>query len=131
MFQQDLTIINKWFNKTTKAYEYKIKNIKGFFSSKKSISINNTILTSSDGFIARILMSNTGYKTPKEYQALTSTGTYWTLQNDDYIVKGTVTGTITKIADLESTYNDVMKITNVEIKDYSSSDMQHYAISGE
>lgn len=131
MFQQDLTIINKWFNKTTKAYEYKIKNIKGFFSSKKSISINNTILTSSDGFIARILMSNTGYKTPKEYQALTSTGTYWTLQNDDYIVKGTVTGTITKIADLESLYNEVMKITNVEIKDYSSSDMQHYAISGE
>lgn len=131
MFQQDLTIINKWFNKTTKAYEYKIKNIKGFFSSKKSISINNTILTSNDGFIARILMSNTGYKTPKEYQALTSTGTYWTLQNDDYIVKGTVTGTITKIADVESLYNEVMKITNVEIKDYSSSDMQHYAISGE
>lgn len=131
MFQQDLTIINKWFNKTTKAYEYKTKNIKGFFSSKKSISINNTILTSNDGFIARILMSNTGYKTPKEYQALTSTGTYWTLQNDDYIVKGTVTGTITKIADIESSYNEVMKITNVEIKDYSSSDMQHYAISGE
>lgn len=131
MFQQDLTIINKWFNKTTKAYEYKTKNIKGFFSSKKSISINNTILTSNDGFIARILMSNTGYKTPKEYQALTSTGTYWTLQNDDYIVKGTVTGTITKIADIESSYNEVMKITNVEIKDYSSNDMQHYAISGE
>ena len=131
MFNQTLTIVNKWFNKTTKLYEYKLTNINGFFSSKQGISINNTILSTSDGFIARILMSEPGYKTPKEYQALTSTSGYWTLQNDDYIVKGTVTGAITKISDLESSYEEVMKITNIEIKDYSSNDMKHYAISGE
>lgn len=127
MFNQDLTIVNKWFNKETKKDEYKIHHLKGFFSSSQSVSVSNTNLIKNDGFIARILMSESGYKTPKEFQ---NNPVGWTLQNDDYIVKGIV-NEVSTIAKLKEDYQECMKITNVAIKDYSSNSMKHYAISGE
>lgn len=124
MFNQDLTIVNKWYNKDTKKNEYKVHPVKGFFSSYNGISISGTDLIKQDGFVAYILMSEEGYQTPKEFQ-LNPTG--WTLQNDDYIVKGII-GDISSVSEIEL---EKMKITNVAIKDYGSSDMQHYAIKGE
>lgn len=124
MFNQDLTIVNKWYNKDTKKNEYKVHPVKGFFSSYNEISISGTDLIKQDGFVAYILMSEEGYQTPKEFQ-LNPTG--WTLQNDDYIVKGII-GDISSVSEIEL---EKMKITNVAIKDYGSSDMQHYAIKGE
>ena len=127
MFNQDLTIINKWFNKETKKEEYKIYHLKGFFSSSQGVSISNTNLIKNDGFIARILINEEGYQTPKDFQ---SNPTGWTLQNDDYIVKGIV-NEVSTIAKLKEDYQECMKITNVAIKDYSSNSMKHYAVSGE
>lgn len=124
MFNQDLTIVNKWYNKDTKKNEYKVHPVKGFFSSYNGISISGTDLIKQDGFVAYILKSEEGYQTPKEFQ-LNPTG--WTLQNDDYIVKGII-GDISSVSEIEL---EKMKITNVAIKDYGSSDMQHYAIKGE
>ena len=63
---------------------------------------------------------------PKEFQ---KSGSGWTLQNDDYLVKGIVDN-VSTIAKLKEDY-ECMKITNVAIKDYGSLDMQHYEISGE
>lgn len=127
MFNQDLTIVNKWFNKETKKDEYKTHYLKGFFSSSQGVSISNTNLIKNDGFIARILMSEEGYQTPKDFQ---SNPTGWTLQNDDYIVKGIV-NEVSTIAKLKEDYQECMKITNVAIKDYCSDNMKHYAVSGE
>lgn len=124
MFNQNLTIVNKWFNKNTKSNEYKVHPVKGFFSSYNGISISGTDLIKQDGFVAYILMSEEGYQTPKEFQ-LNPTG--WTLQNDDYIVKGII-GDISSVSEIEL---EKIKITNVAIKDYGSSDMQHFAIKGE
>ena len=126
MFNQDLTIVNKWYNKDTKSNEYKVYPLKGFFSSYNGINISGTDLIKQDGFVAYILMSEEGYQKPKDFQ-LNPIG--WTLQNDDYIVKGIVNN-VTKIADIKENY-ECMKITNIAIKDYGSSDMQHYAIKGE
>ena len=127
MFNQDLTIVNKWFNKETKKDEYKTHYLKGFFSSSQGVSISNTNLIKNDGFTARILISESGYQTPKEFQ---SNPIGWTLQNDDYIIKGIV-NKVSTIAKLKEDYQECMKITNVAIKDYSSNSMKHYAISGE
>lgn len=124
MFNQDLTIVNKWYNKDTKKNEYKVHPVKGFFSSYNGISISGTDLIKQDEFVAYILMSEEGYQTPKEFQ-LNPTG--WTLQNDDYIVKGIIED-ISSVSEIEL---EKMKITNVAIKDYGSSDMQHFAIKGE
>ena len=127
MFDKDITIINKWFNKQTKKDEYKINHVKGFWSSNEGISINGTQLIKNDGVIVRILMSEQDYHSPKEFK---ETGMGWTLKNDDYIVKGLIdeVDTLTK---LKSSYDDVMKITKVSIKDYGSLDMRHFEISGE
>lgn len=125
MFDQDLTIVNKWYNKETKKNEYKINPIKGFFSSDNGISINGVDLVKSDGFIARILMSEENYQSPKDFK-INPIG--WTLQNDDYIVKGIVEE-VNSISELKDNY-ECMKITKIAIKDYGSLDMQHYEISG-
>ena len=126
MFDKDITIINKWFNIETKQNEYKISHVKGFWSSNKGISISDTQLIKNDGLIVRILMSEEGYLSPKEFQ---TSGNGWTLQNDDYLVKGIVDN-VSTISKLKDNY-ECMKITNVAVKDYGSIDMQHYEISGE
>lgn len=125
MFDKELTIVNKWFNKKTKQNEYKINHIHGFWSSNEGVSISNTELIKNDGFKVLILMSEDGYINPKEFQ---KNGIGWTLQNDDYIVKGIIEE-ITTLASLKENY-ECMKITNVAIKDYGSLDMQHYEVSG-
>lgn len=131
MFNQDISIINKKFNTTTKLDEYFVYHVKGFWSSKQGITISDTILSTKDQVIVRILMSEPNYVTPSVYQSATSVTNKWTLKNDDYIVKGLVTGPITKIASLKQNYAECMKITKVELKDYSSNDMKHFAIFGE
>ena len=110
--------------------EYKIHHLKGFWSSNDGISISDAQLVKSDGLIARILMSEAGYINPKEYQKLTTINDEWTLQNDDYLVKGKIEIEVKSINDILDNY-ECMKITNVAIKDYGSSDMQHFAVSGE
>lgn len=126
VFDKDITVINKWFNPLNKRNEYKIHHLKGFWSSNEGISISNTQLIKNDGLIVRILMSEEGYIKAKNYKGEENT---WTLQNDDYLVKGIVeeVNTITK---LKENY-ECMKIVDFSIKDYGSLDMQHYEIKGE
>lgn len=125
MFDKDLTIVNKCFNRETKKDDYKISHVKGFWSSNEGITISNTDLIKNDGFKALILMSEVGYVNPKDYIGKEGT---WTLQNDDYIVKGIVNevSTLTKLKD----DYECMKITNISVKDYGSLDMHHFEISG-
>ena len=126
MFDKDITIVNKWFNTKTKTNEYKLSHIKGFWSSSNGITISDTQLIKNDSLIVRILMSENGYVIPKQFQ---EAGTGWTLQKDDYLIKGLV-DSVTTISNLKDNY-ECMKITNIAIKDYGSCDMQHFEISGE
>ena len=126
MFDKDITIVNKWFNKVTKQNEYKLHHLKGFWSSNERINISDTQLIKNDSLIVRILMSEVGYVSPKEFQ---NNGNGWTLQNDDYLVKGIIDN-VSTIAKLKEDY-ECMKITNISVKDYGSLEMQHYEISGE
>lgn len=131
MFDKDISIINKWYNSTTKQNEYIISHVKGFWSPNDGISISGTQLVKNDGLTARILMSETNqnsesYVEPQEFQ---KNKIGWTLQNDDYLVKGIVEE-VTNIAELKSTY-ECMKITKVSKKNYGSTDMWHFAIDGE
>lgn len=123
MFDKDISVINKYIDKEHKT-QYKVSFVKGFWSSNDGISINGTQLTKNDGLSARILINdgrNEIYQKPDDFKREQKT---WTLQNDDYLVKGKVADftTITKL--------EVIKITNVAIKDYGSEDMWHFAITG-
>lgn len=127
MFNKDITVINKYFDKETRTTKCKVSYIHGFWSSNDGISINGTQLTKADGLTARILMNEEGYQNPEDFKKNQES---WTLQNDDYLVKGKVENftTITKLLD---DYQDVIKITNIATKDYGSKDMWHWAITGE
>lgn len=122
IFNQDITIVNKVFDKTSKTNSYKCTNIKGFWSSNIGVNVSNVDLVKSDGYKCYILSSVEGYVNPNSFD-----GTGWTLKNDDYIVKGIVPS-ISKIAELNS--YEYMKINNISVKDYGSSTMQHYEVSG-
>ena len=141
MFDKDITIINKyWKNEQTgtqtindvvtpvytKVMKYNVSHIKGFWSSNESISISGVDLIGSKRTIVRVLYSETGYVSPASYS-----GTGWTLKNDDYVVKGGLDITsVSSITNVLDNY-ECLKITNVAVKDYGSSDMWHYEISGE
>ena len=126
MFDKDITVINKYADKETKTPKYKVSLIHGFWSSDDGISISGTQIRKADGMIARILMSEPNYQKPEDFK-INQTG--WTLQNDDYLVKGKVEN-FTTIPKLLDDYQEVMKITKIGIKDYSSEDMWHWAITG-
>lgn len=129
LFDKDITIINKYFDKETRTSKYKVSYVKGFWSSNDGISINGTQLTKNDGLSARILINdsrNEAYQKPEDFKVEQKT---WTLQNDDYLVKGTVENFTTPTKLLED-YKDVMKIANIATKDYGSEDMWHFAITG-
>ena len=141
MFDRDITIINKYFvNEQTgtklvnnvetpvysKVMKYKVSHIKGFWSSNESISINGVDLIGSKRTIVRVLFNEPGYVKPGSYN-----GTGWTLKNEDYVVKGGLDiSSVSSITNVLDNY-ECLKITDVSIKDYGSSDMWHYEISGE
>lgn len=126
MFDKDITIINKYIDKETRTPKYKVSHIKGFWSSNDGISINGTQLTKADGLIARVLMNEEGYQKLEDFK---ENQIGWTLQNDDYLVKGKVEN-FTTITKLLEDYQEVIKITNIATKDYGSEDMWHWAITG-
>lgn len=129
IFNTDITIINQYFDKEERKNKYKVNYVKGFWSSDDGISINGTQLTKSDGLNARILIydsRNKRYQKPEEFKEKQET---WTLQTDDYLVKGIVDDFIT-ITKLLEKHKEVMKITNISIKDYGSKDMQHFVVKG-
>lgn len=129
LFNKDITVINKYIDKETKKTKYKVSYVKGFWSSSDGISISGTQLTKQDGLSARILMNdsrNETYQKPEEFEKEQKT---WTLQADDYLVKGIVEN-FTTITELIDNYKDVMKITNIATKDYGSEDMWHFVITG-
>lgn len=128
MFDKDITIINQYIDSSHKK-AYKVSYVKGFWSSNDGISINGTQLTKNDGLSARILINdsrNEEYQKPEEFKKKQKT---WTLQNDDYLIKGKVLD-FTTITKLLENYREVIKITNVATKDYGSEDMWHWAITG-
>ena len=128
MFDKDITIVNQYIDNSHRK-TYKVSYVKGFWSSNDGISINGTQLTKNNGLSARILINdsrNKTYQKPEEFKKQQKT---WTLQDDDYLVKGKVED-FTSITKLLNDYQEVMKITNIAIKDYGSEDMWHWSITG-
>lgn len=129
VFDKDITIINQYIDNNHKK-SYKVSYVKGFWSYNDGISINGTQLIKNNGLSARILINdsrNEEYQKPEDFRKEQKT---WTLQNDDYLVKGKVEK-FTTITKLLENYQEVIKITNIATKDYGSEDMWHFAIVGD
>lgn len=129
MFDKDITVINKYFDKESKISKYKVSHIKGFWSSNDGISINGTQLTKADGLIAIVLINDSRNETYQKLEEFKKEQKTWTLQPDDYLVKGIVNN-FTTITKLLEDYQEVMKITNIVINDTGSEDMWNFNITG-
>jgi len=129
-FDKDITVINKYFDKENRIDKYKVSYVKGFWSSNDGITINGTQLIKADGLIAKILINDNRNKKYQKSEDFEKNPKTWTLQNDDYLVKGIVKD-FTTITKLLEDYNEVIKITNIATKDYGEEDLQHWAITGE
>lgn len=126
MFDKDITVINQVFNKEKRTNEYKISYIHGFWASEDGIAINNTQLVKSDLTEVIVLMNEPKYQNPKDFK---ENPKGWTLQNDDYLVKGKVKD-FTTIAKLLDDYTNVIKITKISENDFGSRNMWNWSISG-
>lgn len=128
VFDKDITVINQYIDDNHKK-TYKVSCVKGFWSFNDGISINGTQLIKNDSLSVRILINdsrNEEYQKPEDFRKEQKT---WTLQNDDYLVKGKVEN-FTTITKLLEDYKDVIKITNIATKDYGNEDMWHWTITG-
>lgn len=128
LFDKDITIINKYVDKEHRT-KYKVSYIKGFWSSNNGISINGTQLIKNDELIAKILINDTRNEKYQKIEDFRKNQKTWTLQNDDYLIKGIVNDFKT-IANLRKQYDEIMKITNISIKDYGAKELQHFTITG-
>lgn len=97
----DITIYNKVLNEETRMDIWKRTVIKGVsFYSDTKVTMDNHGLVTADVYKIRIPEECcAGYVPANKYTAVKGT---WTLQNDDYIVKGVSPQEITRPAELEN-----------------------------
>lgn len=112
----DITIYNRKYNKDTRLDEWKRTVIYGvhFYVDNKVI-VGENGLKSADSFKIRIPEDagcGKDYLPEDDYVKTSNISGYWTLQNDDYIVKGVCDHEIEKPSDLKEFHKQYCKITS-------------------
>lgn len=125
----NITIYNKYFDKTTRADKYKRIVINSvFWDENKAVNRIQSGLDSADKLLVVIPFRNAvqaSYLNPKEFEGIEGT---FTLQAGDRIVKGAIDYEITtKVTDLDKEY-EAYTITSVDTKDFGSPHMRHWEI---
>lgn len=97
-----------------------------FWDDVARVSRISTGLESSDtGFI--MIPGVEKFVKPKAWDALEDKTGYWTIGNQDKIVKGNIP-LDTKFKDLEDLYDDVLNVVSVDTKLFGSLDMHHVEV---
>lgn len=70
------------------------------------------------------------YLEPKDWLILKDTdkNQYYTLKNEDIIVKGIVTDSINSPRELKEKYDNVLQVVSVNDNRYGSEDMHHFSL---
>lgn len=128
----DITIYNKFFDKTSRMDKYQRTILKGvFFDNKKAVNRIQSGMENADEAMIVIpfsVTSNRSYKKLMEFQNLTDKSNYFTLQEGDRVVKGAINFEITgKLSELDKNY-DAYTITSVDTKDFGSIRMRHWEV---
>lgn len=127
MFDKDITIFNKKFDKEKRTDVYKRTVLsKVHFEGIRASNIDKEI-KANDSLCVIIPFSIDGYVKPKEYQKMVDIHDRWTLQEGDIIVKGIVEDDIQNPKDLKH-LDDVYTINSIETVDYSLSHLNHYEV---
>ncbi len=130
----DITVYNKYFNKETRTDKYQRTVLHGvFWDDKKAMNRLQSGLENADEVLVVIpfaVISDKEYINPKEFERLEDKSNYFTLREEDRIVKGDIDFEIIgKLSDLDKEY-EAFTITSVDTKDFGSPYMRHWEISG-
>jgi hypothetical protein len=127
-----MTIYNKTFDPITRADKWQRHVVHEVFwqSTNSSAPLYKGLTRQDTGSIYLPFNANfmTYFVDPITFQ--TNPVGYWTIQNGDIIVKGTIPDEITKQSDLERKHSDVLNISGFNINNFGSSNMQHIQIVG-
>lgn len=125
MYNQTVTIINLVNEKgRTTAFFHTLNGV--HFQDKQGVRTGNQdMFTDNQGYVA-IPHALTGYLSPLEYAQLNDKTNHWTIQENDYIVKGEqVTVPFVEIQDLQN----VRLINSFENIDYNIVIEGHYGVT--
>lgn len=124
MFDKDITIFNKLYNKEKRADVYKRTVLKGVHTEMtQSSSFSDKEMRANDTLFVSIPFSIEGYVKPSEYQD----NSKWTLQEGDIIVVGVIENDIDSPMYLKR-LDDVYIIKSVETIDYSVTCLNHFEV---
>lgn len=126
----EITIINKHFDETERTDKLYMTTIdKVFWRATRGVVRGTDGDSEEDNAVLLIpfdFTSSREYIDPKGYQAKSNPEEYFTLNEGDLIVEGTLDIDI-DLEDLES-HSEVYVITNVTINDYGSPNMRHFKV---
>lgn len=117
---ETVTIYNQRTNRKTRLPEWIPSVIDGcsWYTNQK-IALDSNGITSADVYAIRIFpvfvsAEGRSYIPPKQYAKLSEeeSGQYWTVQNDDRIVRGYADLEIQKASELEAHYEEVAVVTS-------------------
>ena len=131
MFNDTVTIYNKYVQDGTEKWQRTIL-VGVFWNDIKGAVARKTGLTPTDSLQLLIPFSVSAggvYKAPKAWGTLASKSGYWTIQDGDTVIKGSITYDVTKSSKELHTYDDVRTITSIDTKSFGGN-MSHWEVSG-
>lgn len=140
-----ITLVNATEN-SSGVMEYNVTILdKVFLDISKRSNVNKSGLSDADVATLFIPFSTVGkdasgnakgYLSPKGYDALADKSGYWTLKDggkasagECFFIKGQITA-VTSLAQCKNDYDYVYSVTSVDIRDFGTSDMQHFQVGG-
>lgn len=127
----DMTIYNKVFDKATRMDKYQRTTLYGvFWDESKAYNRLQSGLESADKVFIVVPFSTPAereYISPKEFEKLDDTTDYFTIREEDRVVKGRIDLEIDKSTDLDREF-EAFTITSVDTKDFGSFHMQHWEL---
>jgi hypothetical protein len=129
----DLTIYNVYVDAATRSEKYVRAQVVGvYWENRRAVNkLRSANLSADKAMIIIPFGRGTAYLEPVQWQALTTKTGKWTLQEGDIIVKGLVSDELSSsftASALEKKYNDVLKITSVDVMDQGSLAMRHWRL---
>ena len=138
MTNADITVYNRQFDKVQDKYIYLRTYLKGVnWQDSKGIRIAESGVVSDDR--TRIFIpldvdaEDKQYKKPKTYKRMDDKSLFYTLDNEDIVVKGIIDFDLTgnpgeNVSSLQAKYDDVMVITKVRDNRRGSRTIQHFEL---
>lgn len=138
MTNADITVYNRQFDKAQDKYIYLRTYLKGVnWQDSKGIRIAESGVVSDDR--TRIFIpldvdaEDKQYKKPKTYKRMDDKSLFYTLDNEDIVVKGIIDFDLTgkpgeNVSSLQAKYDDAMVITKVIDNRYGSRTIQHFEL---